>query len=281
MTLLDFKKINKEYLLLFVFIVFCVFLIYSNSVVSQGSPEELTLSTYYPFPDGNFATLRVRRFVDFDNHYYWVEPFGRTFLKNLAITGDLTLEGEIYGYDDIWAGLRGLYHIDLNETVADDQLYLQSFSTDGQIYMDAPSPSVDAYGVPIEGHHVWDISEGIAAVDCQAGDLVVISAEEDKILVRSRKKFSQNIAGVISEDPKIYMGPAQGKQPLALTGIVKCNAVTENGAIKKGDLLVSSSTPGYAMRADPQEISCGMVAGKALENLDKGSGKILILVNKQ
>ncbi|RKY37076.1 MAG: hypothetical protein DRP78_02060, partial [Candidatus Omnitrophota bacterium] len=95
------------------------------------------------------------------------------------------------------------------------------------------------------------------------------------------KKFDACVAGVISGDPKLYMGPGKGKMPLALAGIVKCKVSAENGKIQRGDLLVSSGSAGYAMRADSKDVLPGMIVGKALEGFEKGKGKIFILVNKQ
>jgi len=52
----------------------------------------------------------------------------------------------------------------------------------------------------------------------------------------------------------------------------------EGGPIQPGDLLVVSSTPGYAMRWDPESGEpCGFV-GKALEPLQEGTGIILVLL---
>ena len=136
-----------------------------------------------------------------------------------------------------------------------------------------------------KGKYVWDIAEAMHIVDAEPGDVVVISIDEDVTLVKSRHKFDTKVAGVISTDPKFYMRPGEevekdlNYRPIALAGMVKCKVTTENGAIKKGDLLVSSSLPGYAMRADPEQITSGMVLGSAMEKLDKGTGIIHILVN--
>jgi hypothetical protein len=61
-------------------------------------------------------------------------------------------------------------------------------------------------------------------------------------------------------------------------GVVPVKATTENGPIKPGDLLTTSSTPGYAMRcAIPKECE-GAIIGKALEPLEEGTGLIKMLV---
>jgi hypothetical protein len=50
------------------------------------------------------------------------------------------------------------------------------------------------------------------------------------------------------------------------------------GAVRAGDLLVSSPHAGFAMRADPSRIAPGSVIGKALRPLAGGTGLIPILV---
>jgi len=54
----------------------------------------------------------------------------------------------------------------------------------------------------------------------------------------------------------------------------------ENGPVRRGDMLVTSSLRGYAMKADPDKVKPGQVIGKALEAFDgNGTGKIKVLVN--
>ena len=65
--------------------------------------------------------------------------------------------------------------------------------------------------------------------------------------------------------------------PVALAGLVPVKAVVENGAIHPGDLLVSSSSPGRAMRAPPDPRP-GTVIGKAMQRLENGEGQITMLV---
>ena len=65
--------------------------------------------------------------------------------------------------------------------------------------------------------------------------------------------------------------------PLAITGIVPCKVTDENGAVKAGDLLVTSSKRGYAMKA-PKHPEAGTLVGKALEPLDGTSGKVEVLI---
>jgi hypothetical protein len=51
------------------------------------------------------------------------------------------------------------------------------------------------------------------------------------------------------------------------------------GAVQPGDLLVSSPTPGHAMRADNPQ--AGTIIGKALSALDEGTGTVAVMVTLQ
>ncbi len=70
----------------------------------------------------------------------------------------------------------------------------------------------------------------------------------------------------------------RGRPLLALMGRVKVKATVENGPIQVGDLLVSSSKPGYAMRCSEPSLCVIGVIGKALEPLREGEGLIEVLV---
>jgi hypothetical protein len=50
------------------------------------------------------------------------------------------------------------------------------------------------------------------------------------------------------------------------------------GAIKAGDLLTTSTRPGYAMKVNDKVAAIGAIIGKALGNLDSGTGAIPVMV---
>jgi len=97
----------------------------------------------------------------------------------------------------------------------------------------------------------------------------------------SQMACSALVAGVVSYRPGMVLGgtePAEGMTLLALTGIVPVKVTDEGGPIQPGDLLVSSSTPGYAMRwAGGGACPCAIV-GKALEPMTDESGVISVLL---
>jgi hypothetical protein len=65
---------------------------------------------------------------------------------------------------------------------------------------------------------------------------------------------------------------------VAIVGIVPCKVTNENGPIARGDLLVTSSTPGYAMRGSDKSMLPGAIVGKALQPFSGVKGKIEVLV---
>ncbi|MBU4479367.1 MAG: hypothetical protein KKH34_09840 [Candidatus Omnitrophica bacterium] len=268
------RGINREYFLLFGIVIVIGCLIYSSMALTQlAAPQEITLTTFYPLPFGEFQEVRARRVLDFDNVARWVDPNGESRFQNLRLFEGLRTR-EVRG--------GGAFLIDFNFGRA----WLATVTTTGRITMGAVSAGPDVAG-PIGGSRrtggkfVYDIAEGMEAAGCEAGDVVIIGEDEGCDLVKSTVSFDSRVAGIISTDPKLYMGDGEGKLPLALAGIVACKASAENGAIKRGDLLVTSSLPGHAMRAESRDIKPGMVIGKALQALEQGKGMIFVLVNKQ
>ena len=68
--------------------------------------------------------------------------------------------------------------------------------------------------------------------------------------------------------------------PMGVIGVIPTKVCLEGGAIKRGDLLVTSSIPGVAMKADPDKVKVGQVIGKALQDFTGNEvGKIKVLVS--
>jgi hypothetical protein len=119
----------------------------------------------------------------------------------------------------------------------------------------------------------------------EPGDVLVISGSADQVVELSAESFATAVIGVYSTEPAVLAGAPDTDDPLegipvAITGIVPCKVSAENGAIHRGDLLVTASTPGHAMRAgdDPPQ---GTVLGKALGELTEGTGVVHIVVTLQ
>ena len=63
--------------------------------------------------------------------------------------------------------------------------------------------------------------------------------------------------------------------------LFRSKVTAENGPIQIGDLLVSSSIPGHAMKGTDRNRMLGAVVGKALEPLSQDTGIIQVLVTLQ
>jgi hypothetical protein len=128
-----------------------------------------------------------------------------------------------------------------------------------------------------------DLAEHVPSVaKLQAGDVIEIDAENGGTFQLSSHSNSTAVAGVISTRPGVTLNGSEdekniGLSRLALSGRVPVKATSENGPIRAGDLLVSSSKPGRAMRA-PESPRAGTVIGKAMQKLDYDSGEIEMLV---
>lgn len=120
------------------------------------------------------------------------------------------------------------------------------------------------------------------------GDILVIDPEVPGKFLKSNQPYSTLVAGIYSTKPG-FVGRKQpandlasaDEVPMAMVGRVPTKVSTENGPIKVGDLLVSSSTMGYAMKGTDRSQMLGTVVGKALGSLDSGTGVIEVLVTLQ
>jgi hypothetical protein len=172
---------------------------------------------------------------------------------------------------------------------------LSEFRVDGSGWVYA-----HAYGLTAA-----DFSEMIAvstgAFTAESGDVMVIDPKNTRSVVKSTEPRSALVAGIYSTKPGFVgserewdkpaahpdeeshtytiedMAREFNEIPLAIVGIVPCKVSAENGPISPGDLLVTASIPGHAMRDDNPKV--GTVLGKALEQLTSGTGVIKVLVS--
>ena len=120
--------------------------------------------------------------------------------------------------------------------------------------------------------------------DLELGDVVVIDPDNPKHVKKATKAYDRTVAGIVSSERQAgYIAGARSDgtsdKPIALVGQVICKVSTENGKIEIGDLLTTSNTPGYAMKATDKDLWDGATIGKALETFEGDKGQILILVN--
>jgi len=279
-----------------IILLFVLFL--SSPGFSQTQTEQLVITTYYPSPYGSYRQLQV---TDSDTtagrQAFTVSQTGAVGGTGYAIyatkTGASTTN--VGGY---FAASGGTANYGL--IVGSGSVGIGT-ATPGAALDVAGGILADLSSTP-GGSQVRfqarELRQDIAELfdtdqDVEAGDVLSISV--DKKLRKSNKVYDTSVAGIVSEAPAIlfegsrsqimpqpYKFTRGNKPPLALAGRVLCKVTTSKGGpIKIGDLLVTSSKPGYAMRGEPNKVKIGTVLGKAMEPLEKGEGKITVLATLQ
>jgi hypothetical protein len=153
-------------------------------------------------------------------------------------------------------------------------------------FQDGTVQSTAYTGVVCGGDYAESVVVAGSRKSYEAGDVLVIGPQSGSDVAKSSKPYSSLVVGVYSTKPGT-LGRRQttpkgdGEVPMAMVGIVPTKVSAENGPITRGDLLVTSSTPGYAMKGTDRSLLTGAVIGKALGNLDSGTGMIEIVVTLQ
>ena len=145
-------------------------------------------------------------------------------------------------------------------------LVIQGDSTSGGIYL-GPNADDDCYDQG--GATVCDIRTDYAEMmyfseEVDNGDVVVIDTENEGHFKLSTKPYDKMVAGVVSLDPAMVLSvegtyisgyeEEENGKPMAVAGRKRIKVTDENGEIKPGDLLVTSSERGKAMRCEIKEI---------------------------
>lgn len=159
----------------------------------------------------------------------------------------------------------------------------------GQMYFqDGTVQSTAWNGTTLGGDYAESVDVLGARAQYEPGDVIAIANSTTGKFEKSGKAYSKMVAGVFSTKPGLVgrrttaaRPDKNAEVPMAMMGIVPTKVTTENGPIERGDLLVSSSTPGYAMKGtDPGHLA-GAIIGKALEPLPSGTGMIEVLLALQ
>jgi len=136
------------------------------------------------------------------------------------------------------------------------------------------------YGVTFDGTALTakyaDLAENyLGDADYEPGTVLVFGGEAEVTL--TKVKGDRKVAGVVTTNPATLMNSAlEGEHVvgLALQGRVPCKVI---GTVMKGDMLVTSAIPGYAIVNNDPKI--GTVIGKAVGNKlgdDKGVVEVVV-----
>ncbi len=113
----------------------------------------------------------------------------------------------------------------------------------------------------------------------QPGDVVSYDQSLKAGMKKSTSAYDNNLLGIITTHPGSVIGSVDSEGilalPVALSGRVPVKVSTENGEIKAGDYLTSSSTPGVAMKAT----KAGTIIGQAMAGFSgENVGSVLAFV---
>ena len=241
---------------------------------------------------GRRSALGAPFYLTYGYGVYGVGRTGATFDYGGYFSGD-------------YAGAYGLGSIGLYGVSDDNEGTNRGIYTPDNLYVGGKIDVVGAVD-PIIGERFEVHPDG----EYEVGDLLVIDPDSP-YLVLSTEANDTKVIGVVGpsvdyQDGELmvvvlgYRG-AKPDDPAPPSGVGEEGVVEETptrsvarikvdasyGAIKRGDLLTTSPTPGHAMKAEPVEVGGveihrpGTIIGKALESLDSGQGLIEVFVALQ
>jgi hypothetical protein len=134
-----------------------------------------------------------------------------------------------------------------------------------------------------------DYAEGFDVMDKDSvspGMVLSIDIEYPGKLRICTVPYDTKVAGIAAGAKGLGSGVQLGNGRfdcnVALAGRVYCNVDATEVGVEPGDLLTTSTTPGYAMKVTNYERAQGAILGKAMQTLEKGrKGQILVLVTLQ
>ena len=163
-----------------------------------------------------------------------------------------------------------------------------NMQVDGGIYFPGSStPQTVPYtGITCGGDYAESVDVTGDRKHYEPGDVLVIDPNTPGKFLKSAAPYSTSVSGIYSTKPgtlgrRQTTAQSPDEVPMAVVGIVPAKVSAENGAVHPGDLLVSSSKIGYAMKGTDRSLLTGAVIGKAMGNLDSGTGVIEVLVTLQ
>jgi hypothetical protein len=110
--------------------------------------------------------------------------------------------------------------------------------------------------------------------DYEPGTVLVFGTDTE--VTMSTRHEDNRVAGVVTTNPAYLMNSDATGVAVALQGRVPCRVV---GTIRRGDMMVTSTTPGVATACMPPfGPHIGTVIGKALQNYDSGEPGVIEIV---
>jgi|GEM_PF-2441581 len=210
---------------------------------------------------------------------------------NIGVYGSASASGvtaSVAGLFDTFAGITSGFNILIGRNVVPNGS--GGFNATNVFRVDATGKGFFANGQQTGGA---DFAESVEMKDAKSnyepGDVLAIDTTGVRRFTMVSKPYSTLVSGIYATKPGVLATPrsmddpriAKDDVPMAVIGIVPCKVTNENGDIEVGDLLVSSSTPGKAMKGTDRARMTGAVVGKALQAMHGKSGVVEVLVSLQ
>ena len=196
--------------------------------------------------------------------------------------------GQIDEIDMNWTGSAVWLSMDVDNTrQAGPSLWLcadnRIIMVGGKVQIQGSSGTVMELGEGLDYAEGFDVSE---KTDISPGTVLVIDTDSPGKLKQSEHPYDRRVAGIVSGakglGTAIRVGGDASDFDVALAGRVYCNVDATMEGVEPGDLLTTSSSPGFAMKVADYQSAQGAILGKAMEPLEKGKkGQILVLVTLQ
>ncbi len=237
-------------------------------------------------------------------------------LAGLHLVGDQFPNSFIYIQSDasqdagfrLYEGSTAKWHIFNNSALGGLQIYNTASQTvffanqSGNVGIGTTSPTsrLDVRGnvtirdnstgaIAVELGTGLDYAEGFNVSDktnIEPGTVLCIDSENPGNLKISCQSYDTKVAGIVAGANNLGTGVSLGSGihdlNVALAGRVYCNVDASSSSVEVGDLLTTSYVPGFAMKVLDRDKAQGAILGKAMESLEKGQKKqILVLVTLQ
>ena len=265
---------------------------YNNSSAAYGMVPALFVSTPTPHtvptfevrfvsqnPDCSGCTNIAAKLTNNDNtgtsktnYALWIDS--NSAANNFAIYAN---SGQSFFADSVGIGTTSpQYPLDVAGQIR---------SSGGIVFPDGSIQSV-AYAGCTGGDYAESVDVTGDRKKFEPGDILVIDPDHPGKFLKSAEPYSTSVTGIYSTKPgtvgrRQTTPKSPDEVPMAMLGIVPTRVSAENGPIKPGDLLVTSSRIGYAMKGTDRSRMLGAVVGKALGSLDSGTGVIEVVVTLQ
>ena len=234
------------------------------AIFKLGDIETTTVEFYTP---GNIKFMKSTGSSSSETTYYSVHDFSSdgSLLKSKTLsTGTFSTAGTVTGQWSLSAGSEFDFSVGLLKT--------RTITTGSEALDCAMTGTFTLTGSSkLQATYAGDLAEYYEGdAEYEPGTVLVFGG--DKEVTTTDAMNDTRVAGVVSTDAAYMMyGACPGfKNLVALAGRVPCKVV---GRVKKGDLLTTSSTPGYAVKANDPKL--GSIIGKALQDKDSGEAGII------